>query len=140
LESCSTTADGKFWDYLAAHGTYELAAAFSRLFWPEFVEVEGCVLLAEKYDAQNFVQWQHQLAGDRHQLEAVINHLHVYDLFPNDPGDHLDQAVLEDISQTLLRCWQAALHEAFPGKRFAFTYRTKPEEYGPTLSFHQVCG
>jgi len=49
------------WNYLAMVGNYQMAAAFSKLFWPDFVEVEGCVLLAEHFDAKNFKHWQKHL-------------------------------------------------------------------------------
>jgi hypothetical protein len=58
------------WDLLGAKGGAELAVAFSSLFWPEFVEVEGCVLLRERYSPSNFEDWWKGLSGDRSRIEA----------------------------------------------------------------------
>ncbi len=124
------------WDYINYRGDFELAAAFCKLFWPDFIEVEGCILLAAHYDPKSFEQWKQKFEGDCEQIELMMNHTHVYDLFLNCESSHLDRTVFEIIGQTLLKCWLHALREAFPDKQFKFTYATEPEEYGPTLSFY----
>ena len=37
------------WSYLCNHSDAGMGALFSKLFWPDLVEVEGCILLAEQY-------------------------------------------------------------------------------------------
>lgn len=125
------------WDYLNYRGDFELAAAFCNLFYPEFIEVEGCVLLAEQAKRYNFAEWKQKLKGDREKIEAMINHVHVYDLFLNSSKEGINPQTYEHIGRTLLKCWSCALRETFPDKHFQFDYATEPEEYGPTITFFQ---
>lgn len=124
------------WDYLRHHCDTELAALLSTLFWPSLVEVEDCVLLAHRFDPENFRHWREHVAGDLSAVEAVINHTHVYDLFETGATD-LDLAVYEQVGRVLFRCWRARVQAAFPNRTFTFEYATEPDEYGPTVSFFQ---
>lgn len=127
-----------FWGYLDVKATVELAAGFAKLHWPDFIEVDNCVLLAERCTPSNFEQWTQHFGGNRHSIESMINHTHDYDLF-NYAADRETVApdVWEHIGQTLLASWRAAIHQAFPARRFAFDYATEPNEYGPTITFWQ---
>lgn len=124
------------WSYLGQQETAETAALFGTLFWPEFIEVRGGVLLAEHYRPEAFAQWWRQYAGKRSAIEGMVNHTHLYDLFPHAEVDDA-LAAYEHLASTLRRCWNAALTVQFPGRRFSFSYETEPVAYGPTLSFHQ---
>jgi hypothetical protein len=124
------------WDYLRQHCDAELGALFSTLFWPSLVEIDGCVLLARQFDPETFGRWREHFAGDLSAVEAMVNHVHVYDLFETSGAD-LDLAVYEQVGQTLLRCWTARVQTAFPARTFAFRYATEPDEYGPTITFFQ---
>jgi len=41
------------WDFLGQEGTPEIALASSSLFYPLLVEVDGCILLKEKYELRD---------------------------------------------------------------------------------------
>ncbi len=130
--------DLSLWNYLCMVGSYEIAAAFSKLFWPDFVEVEGCVLLAEHSELQNFKDWQKHLKGNREAIETTINHVHIHDLFLDDPGrESINIKLDEYLAKILTVMWKHALKEAFPDKEFAFYYATEPDDYGPIISFYQ---
>jgi len=128
--------DVRLWTYLYSEASADLAVAFAKLFWPDFLEVEDHVLLAERYYPENFARWQdwrRRTGAERWRVEAVLNEVHLYDLLLEEAALPL----LEYLAATLKRCWQAALREAFPGRRFIILYETEPEAYGPTLSFWQ---
>ena len=72
------TGDFTLWNYLDVRATTELAAAFSTLFWPDVIETDGCVLLAEHFDPAMFALWHDQLSGNIRALETTINELHIY--------------------------------------------------------------
>lgn len=128
---------GGFWGVLQIAGGVELAAAFSKLFWPDFIEVGGCVVLAEQYNPQSFDAWRAQFGEDRSRTEEMVNHVHMYDLFPNDSNPDADQGVAAYLASVLIRCWAAALREAFPDRDFEFSLATEPDDYGPTVTFWQ---
>jgi hypothetical protein len=125
------------WDYINNQGNPELAVAFSKLFWPDFVEVRGCVLLAEHFKPTDFENWRRHFKEDRRQIEAAINEVHIYDLFTNSPPEEVAFQVYEYLAQVLQKSWNCALRDAYPSRAFEFDYRTEPEEYGPTLAFWQ---
>ena len=126
------------WDYATMRGDPDLAAAFSKLFWPDFVEVEGCVFLEERYRRASFAEWDTLFQGDRQRIEAMINHTHIYDLFLNTGAEVTYSLELyEYLAQVLIVTWKHALQTAFPTKSFTFEYGTEPNEYGPTVTFYQ---
>jgi len=66
--------------WLSCKGDFELAIAFSRMFWPEFTEHDGCVLFAG-FGPTVYQEWLESCEGDRAAVEAVMNHRHLLDLF-----------------------------------------------------------
>lgn len=129
--------DFTLWDYINYRSDPELAVAFATLFWPRFVEVDGCILLAEHYDPHNFTQWKAQFAGNCQDIERMVNHVHVYDLFANSGASGTAIEALNYLAQTLMRCWDCDLRATFPSRRFVFEYATEPEEYGPTITIYE---
>ncbi|MGI8587176.1 MAG: hypothetical protein ACR2M0_05745 [Chloroflexia bacterium] len=128
------------WDYLnLRQADFDLTAAFSKLFWPDFVEVDGCVLLARSYSTDNFARWMAQFAGDTRAVEAMLNHTHIHDLYPGiRDGPDASLELLEYLAQIFLVSWRHALLEGFPEKRFVFSYLTQPEVPSPEISFYQA--
>lgn len=124
------------WDYLNLRSDFDMAAAFTKLFWPDFVEVDGCVLLKGSYSPENFKKWMSSYEGDRRAVESMMNHLHLWDTFLNSPKDvEYPEQLHEYLVNAVLFGWKQVLHESFPDKRFVFTIRYG---YGPEISFHQV--
>lgn len=113
-----------------------MCMAFAHLFWPSFVLVNDCVLLRKQYEPQNFEKWWHELDGNRTKVEAMINHVHLYDLFSPESEVEAEQDVLlVELGEILVRCWSAALAQAFPGRRFDVQLHNSGQDYGPTIVF-----
>lgn len=126
------------WDLLGAKGGAELTVAFSSLFWPEFVEVEDCVFLRERYSPSQFQDWWKELGGDRSRIEGVVNHVHLWDLFDLDEEGLPDEAI-RDLALVLASTWRCALQHRFPRKIFEVrAILDDPGEYGPTIAFSTV--
>ena len=113
------------------------AIAFTSLFWPEFIEVEGCVLLKERYSPTNLEEWLTHYGGDRTQTEAMINHTHLYDLFSNSLSE-VSLEALEYLGTVLLCTWRSALASQFPARQFRLDLATEPDDYGPTIYISSV--
>jgi hypothetical protein len=79
-ESVSTRG---LWDYLSDNANHEIAAAFSKLFWPEFIEVEGLVLLAEMYPKLGMTaeEFKQKLVENPGSIEYTVNHLDIPYMF-----------------------------------------------------------
>ena len=149
---------GGLLDYLREKGNPDLAAAFSKLFWPDFVEVEGCIFLAERYTAidplpwtQQFKEWAREKPGN---VEFTANYFTVPALFANSGPEKVDakddsgepywdgrptipQELFVYLAQVLLMCWKHALAETFPDKEFEFYYFYDETSFPPTISFYQ---
>ena len=127
-----------FWSYLNLRADYDLAAAFSKFFWPDFIEVEGYVLLARNCEPQNFREWEERLNDNRSAVEGMINHVHIGDLFLNSPKEVREaKGLSEYLANILMVCWKHALQEQFPDKRFIFS-ADRRYGYTDSISFYQA--
>lgn len=126
-------------DFLSHSVSVAKALAVMRLFWPEFVEVRGCVLLSLHYTAGSFQTWWETLDGDRERIERVMNHVHLLDVFgptlADDASTSSEGPALEELGQLMRHTFTAALLDAFPRRQFEVSYSTEPDEYGPTVTF-----
>ena len=124
-------------DYLAAKGSTDLAIAFSQIFWPEVIKVNGCYLRV-----QSLHNWADPIpAGmkkeERQNMESLINHLHVYDLFTYE-DENIELEVDEYLGLIIRSCWAASLKYQIPNINFKVEYWSEPIEYGPTITFWQI--
>lgn len=121
LEQARIANRGKeltLWDVFAWVSTPLSLAAVATLLSPQFVEVRGCVLRADRYWPETFARWWEELRGDRQRIEAVVNHEHLADLYLNS-SSRPDRRFDEALARVVARCWRAALAEAYPERSFA---------------------
>jgi hypothetical protein len=104
-------------NYVESRGSVELAVAFAKLFWPDFVEHRGCVLLSDGFTRENFAEWWDRLGGDCAAIERELNHLHVSDLVPSDKTE-LDLSVYQFLGATIAEMWSSRVRAQFPNRRF----------------------
>lgn len=117
----------------------ELLTEVVALTWPDFVEIDGVVLLASVAGDLDIAVWQQQYPNQPFAIEGLLNHVHLYDLVDGTYGEK-DLRRLEDAGRRIAASWQAALALRFPGRRFVVQFGTEPDDYGPTVSFHQSDG
>lgn len=129
-------AGPSLWHYVAEGGTFGHAVAVLALCSPELVEERGCVLLAEHLDQENFDTWWSSLRGRVADVERIVNHVHLWDVF-SDLDDVPDQAV-ELFAARLATVWRAVLAHRFPDRAFVVEVDTAPDEYGPTVTFFRA--
>jgi hypothetical protein len=103
------------WSFLDFKGSMELGYAFASLFWPELTEFQGGIFVAEQFGEDSFDQWMESLNGSLTKVEAVMNHVHVHDLFLNAASDdNLPRLVERRFAASLAGCWRAAAAAQFP--------------------------
>lgn len=107
------------------------------LLWPTFREVRGCVLLPWVFDAASFDEWWASTRGDVRRIEAALNHLHLWDVFPD--ADSSPDA-LRYAGERLAASWSAALASQFPERDFLVRFTDDEEDYGPTVSVSSPAG
>lgn len=121
------------WDYAAHHGGATLAIAFASLFWPRLIDVSGCVVLVERYDAASFREWQAKFGDDRRAIEEIVNHVHLWDLFSSET-EEVPDAQVEQLARTMARTWEMALADQFPERDPEVIFSCDHESYGPMLT------
>jgi hypothetical protein len=124
-------------DYVKRNGDMALLVAFSRIFWPRFVEARGCVLWDRAYEESNFNVWQENLSGDNQRIEATLNQLRVWQVVESEDTDE-DWQALEFIAACIAKSWRAALRAEFPDR--AFDVRIINSEDGPIVTFSSGAG
>jgi hypothetical protein len=114
--------------YLTHEVSVTTATVVSELFFPELVEVRGCVLLADGYEPANFEAWWSRTGGDRTAIERTLNHLHLWDLF--DPADEPEERALDVLARRIAEGWRRTAEAAFPDRAFEVIVT---DDYGPTV-------
>jgi len=110
--------------WLGCRGDFQLAIAFSRLFWPEFVEHDGCVLSAG-FSLATYNDFLSACKGDRAAVEAVMNHQHILDLFCH-AASTATAAQLVYIGRILRDIFQVKLKNDFPTRTFLVSFDDGP--------------
>ena len=112
-------------DWAACVATPAQLIAAAQIFWPAFIEHDGCVLRASAFEASNYDAWVRQTGHDRGAIERVMNHVHVLDLFA-EPAVEPSQAQVRYLGATLAAMWRAKLAAELPGRAFEVTFPPGP--------------
>lgn len=125
-------------NYIESCGSVELAVAFAKLFWPDFVEHHECVIRSDGFSADNFAVWSKRLSGDCAAIERVLNQLHVSELVPSDTTE-LDVSVIRYLAETITAMWTARVKSLFPERRFVVRLEHADDDSasGPTVILYQ---
>lgn len=103
-------------EWLSGIGSFEQAVAYAALFWPEFLEHDGCVFVRYVSDV-DYQRWLLVLGGDKTKVEELINHFHIEDMFKNVPVPPSDkQAVF--IGNKMREMLESKLARDFPERQF----------------------
>lgn len=121
--------------WLTNVGRYDLAVAYASLFWPEFSEVDDCVLLGPGVP-ESYGEWRARYPDNPGSIEAVLNHRHILDLFLTTQEPSLE--LVRHLGTVLKEMWSAKLHRDFPDRQFVVSF---PEEFDlevddPELTFY----
>lgn len=108
-------------NYIETRGSLELAIAFVNLFWPEFVEYQGCIIRRDALDPQTFEKWWQKCNGDRVAVEKMMNFLHVRDIAPNDDSA-VDTTLVRFLGERMAEMWQQRAQRQFPKLHFRAWY------------------
>lgn len=103
--------------------------------WPDFDKRDGLILRRSNIpeDWPAFQAQAQQAAWSPQQIEYVINHVHVMDLFLNDPDrDQIPTAVYTVVADRIATTWQCRLQQLYPSTRFTIGVEDRdvsPEVY-----------
>ncbi|WP_447754790.1 hypothetical protein [Pseudomonas nicosulfuronedens] len=109
---------------------------FCKILFPDFIEEKNAIILARNFDAASFDVWFSQLDGDVAEVERILNHTHVYDIFSGCPDD-VEELVFEQLSEAIAVSWRLILRDKFPSKDFIVEATSSEQQYGPIVTFFQ---
>lgn len=125
-------------DYLDFEGGLRFVLAAAWLFCPETVEYRGCVFLTERFHRETVDNWFTSLGDDRERIEAVVNHVELWDAFINTrraDDDRLGEE-LPQLALALGECWQGVLSTRYPDREITVVVSDEEDgSYGPTVTF-----
>lgn len=116
-------------------GEYTHAIAYLTLFWPEFIEYEGCVFIGRE-PPETYQEWKEKFKGNVKSIEEMLNHHHLFDVFG------LKQGTPEQIlflGRKLKELWFLKLTRDYPDKKFIVELDKKfdQETDNPEITFYQ---
>jgi len=111
-----------------------MAVVVAGLIWPEFVRVDEMVFLADRVDLELIDQWKQRLGDQPARIEEVVNHVHLWDVFPGEEADA--DPIVGQFANLLQESWSAKLGQDFPGQEFEVVATLEDAvEYGPSVTF-----
>jgi hypothetical protein len=114
--------------YLGEHLSVTTASLFTELLFPHMVLVRNCVILASRYEPENFERWWASTGGDHNAVERALNHIHLWDIF--EPNGDPEERALEELASRVAETWCLQAQRLFPDRRFVGEVT---DEYGPTV-------
>jgi hypothetical protein len=112
--------------WVGCTGNFELAIGYSRLFWPDFVEHDGCIFFGD-VSVESYRSFMERCKGDRQRVEAVMNHRHVFDYFAHANGSATREQIVY-LGGVIRSIWQTKLVRDFPNRAFAVSFPKGPFE------------
>lgn len=105
--------------WLSSFGRFDHGLAYAALFWPDFTTIDDCVLLGPGVP-ETYSQWKASHPNDPSGIEAVLNHRHLFDLFPN--GTEPSGELVRLFGMMLRDMWSAKLRRDFPDREFVVSF------------------
>jgi hypothetical protein len=116
--------DASLVDYVHERMNPEMLLGFMQLLWPEVVEVDGRIFLADEY-SKTVGEWKQTEAfrrGGMPAVQALVNHVHVEDLFYTVSGG-VSSDNLCFVACVLGAAWRGRLETEFPDRHFLVEIR-----------------
>jgi hypothetical protein len=89
------------------------------ILWPNFLEEDGMIIRESGRDTKEIKRQLKAGMISVSEAEYIINHVHVHDLFPNDPDiSSMDERVFLFLAHNLSAMWKCRLSQLYPEKRF----------------------
>ena len=104
------------------------------LILPMFAEYRGMVFRTDAFSEAGVEEWLADESLAATDIEKVINHCHLWDVFEQLPTI----SELETVGKILAASWIGAARMQFPDYDFVCSFQNEPDDYGPTLTIWRV--
>jgi hypothetical protein len=113
--------------WIGCKGSYEHLVGYGQIFWPRFMEFDDCLFFKGRFTEENYRTFMSQTGNDKGAVEAVMNHVHITDIFYNtEPKPTRDMVIY--IGRLLKDVWQTKLNHDFPSRRVVVSFPEEPRE------------
>ncbi len=111
----------------------------SSLFSPDFVEYKASVFIKYQFSQDGVDDWERRLDGKMSEVQKVMNHLHISQLFVNDdPNEDINFELLKMLCDIIAACWRGALLSAYPDRNFSVEAFYDNDDFDPYTTFWEV--
>jgi hypothetical protein len=116
--------------WITSSGSLAGLAAYAEVLWPRFLEHQGCVIREGAFSEEGFTSWLKECKGDQTSVEAVMNHVHIRDLFAftGDPEKDGSKPLIRYVGNLLKNVWAAKLAMDFPDRRIKVEFEDEELE------------
>jgi hypothetical protein len=102
-------------DWIACVAEYHLAMGYAILFWPDFFLYDDCIFIGQP-GIGNYEHWMTHCRGSKTEVEAMMNHSHIVDMFLNSDFKPTKE-VVRHIGRLLQDMWSCKLKRDFPDRQ-----------------------
>ncbi|WP_019878470.1 hypothetical protein [Succinispira mobilis] len=104
-----------WWNYVNLKSDLQTALGFAKLYYPEIVEVDGCILLKDKFSEELYELWRDECKGEKSCIEKMMNLYQLRDFFhlkTQDDGNLESQ--IKALGDVLVLFWGMSFKNRFP--------------------------
>jgi hypothetical protein len=98
------------------------AIAFSKLYFPDFIEYDGCVILGFRFNKLIFKQWYDKFNGNKSEVERMCNFYEIKDYFHLNQVSYSNEEeynkALTAFAAILKSSWEINLRILYPSQSF----------------------
>lgn len=124
------------WSYLRNEVRAEDVVLLTTLLWPNFIEIDGIVFLAENFNEKTYRKQKRKAHWNASEYGAIVNHIHLEDAFNED--DIPPHCVMVYIGKIMRQMWECRLSTLFAKKAFVVTLDCSVEYKEYVISFKEV--
>lgn len=131
LYSSEDTTNFNVFDFTYAFGSVLEAMAYTNLFWPDYVQVDGAILrsdiVEDEVDVKKIRQALCESNFDIQGTECSFNRLDIPDdIFGARAGESSDE-IDEQFAHVLVDMWEARLKQIYPQFQFSVVLDTESD-------------
>jgi hypothetical protein len=106
-----------WWSYVNMKSDLQTALAFAKFFSPELIEIEGCLILKDKYDEALFKDWVDECKDDKTCIEKMMNIYELNDFFHiNRNETEYEDRQFEALGDVLKHFWSMSFKHNYPNR------------------------
>lgn len=142
LHASADTSNFNVLDFVSAFGNPLEALAYSKLFWPDFLEFEGMIFLrddVEDEEDRSRIRSALSKFGTSQEVEKSFNQFLIPEIFFSAHYSEANEEEALHLAERIAAMWEARLAQLFPSKKCVVELQL-PEETGegPTIVVFQA--